>query len=223
MENRLKEATQGVIQKLNECNIRTIMATGDNTLTAISVGRECNILNKNHEVFFCEVQDGVLVWNSSTVLEDEDTRQSVVSQRANSISEENSVFVKDSRFDVPWDNKKIECGVALNGSTLAFLIKNKETYGVVLYKILFKAQVYARMSPDDKAALVELLQDTMQIQVGMCGDGANDCGALKQADAGISLSEAEASIAAPFTSKVQDISCVITLIREGRAALVTTF
>lgn len=79
------------------------------------------------------------------------------------------------------------------------------------------------MSPDDKADLIELLQEHMKIQVGMCGDGANDCGALKQADAGISLSEQEASIAAPFTSKVEDISCVITLIREGRAALVTTF
>lgn len=57
----------------------------------------------------------------------------------------------------------------------------------------------------------------------MCGDGANDCGALKAADAGISLSEAEASIAAPFTSKIQDISAVVTLLREGRAALTTTF
>ena len=57
----------------------------------------------------------------------------------------------------------------------------------------------------------------------MCGDGANDCGALKTADVGISLSEAEASIAAPFTSKVQNISCVIKLFREGRASLVTSF
>ena len=58
------------------------------------------------------------------------------------------------------------------------------------------------MSPDDKAILVDNLKDAFKTQIGMCGDGANDCGALKQADAGISLSEAEASIAAPFTSKI---------------------
>jgi cation-transporting ATPase 13A3/4/5 len=57
----------------------------------------------------------------------------------------------------------------------------------------------------------------------MCGDGANDCGALKIADAGISLSEAEASIAAPFTSQVFDIRCVIEMLREGRCSLTTTF
>lgn len=35
------------------------------------------------------------------------------------------------------------------------------------------------MSPDDKAALVEALQVYFKTEVGMCGDGANDCGALK--------------------------------------------
>ena len=55
--------------------------------------------------------------------------------------------------------------------------------------------------------------------VAMCGDGANDCGALRTAHAGISLSEAEASVASPFTSKEPNISCVPEVIREGNICL----
>jgi magnesium-transporting ATPase (P-type) len=47
--------------------------------------------------------------------------------------------------------------------------------------------------------------------------------ALKAAHIGISLSEAESSVAAPFTSRVANITCVLKLIQEGRCALVTSF
>lgn len=57
----------------------------------------------------------------------------------------------------------------------------------------------------------------------MVGDGANDCGALKAAHTGISLSDTESSVASPFTSRETNISCVTDVIREGRAALVTSF
>jgi len=40
---------------------------------------------------------------------------------------------------------------------------------------------------------------------------------------GVSLSEADASIAAPFTYAKPDISCIPTLMKEGRASLVTSF
>lgn len=79
------------------------------------------------------------------------------------------------------------------------------------------------MAPEDKELLILSLQEVLDEQIGMCGDGANDCGALKTADVGISLSEAEASIAAPFTSQIQNITCCVTLLREGRAAMTTSF
>lgn len=47
--------------------------------------------------------------------------------------------------------------------------------------------------------------------------------ALKAAHIGVSLSEAEASVAAPFTSREVNITCVLRLIREGRCALTTSF
>lgn len=70
-ENKLKEATQGTIQKLNECNIRTIMATGDNTLTAISVAKHCNILRESQTVYYGDVQNDQLVWNKAETLNDD--------------------------------------------------------------------------------------------------------------------------------------------------------
>jgi cation-transporting ATPase 13A2 len=52
----LKPATTGVIEILNNANVRTVMATGDNVLTAISVGRECSIIDPETEVFLGDLK-----------------------------------------------------------------------------------------------------------------------------------------------------------------------
>ena len=61
------------------------------------------------------------------------------------------------------------------------------------------------MAPDDKALLIMSLKKLNGQKVGMCGEGANDCAALRAADVGISLSQEESSVAAPFTSNIPNI------------------
>ena len=118
--------------------------------------------------------------------------------------------------------------VALTGKAFNYMankMKDEENKAIKsMYKAVIKhSKIFARMSPDDKAQLIIELQQNTQFMVGMCGDGANDCKALKTADVGLSLSEAEASIAAPFTSKITNISPMITLLKEGRCSLATSF
>lgn len=217
-ENKLKEATTGVIEELNNANIRQVMCTGDNILTAISVARECNLIDRSAHCFIPHFMEGEyqdpkarLVWKSidNPLFElDQDTLLPLPPPA-------------ESDASLPYDVANIRnYSIAASGDVFRWIIEfgNQE----VLKRMLVRGQVFARMSPDEKHELVERLQ-SIEYCCGFCGDGANDCGALKAADVGISLSEAEASVAAPFTSRIFDISCVPEVIREGRAALVTSF
>ena len=217
-ENKLKEITTDVIEELNDASIRCVMCTGDNILTAISVARECNLIDRNTHCFVPHFLEGDKL----------DPRAQLMWE-----SVDNSIYQLDEHtllpsplpasvdVSAPYDTLNLaDYSLAVSGDVFRWIVDfgSKE----VLQRMLVKGQVFARMSPDEKHELVEKLQ-SIDYCCGFCGDGANDCGALKAADVGISLSEAEASVAAPFTSHVFDISCVPKLIREGRAALVTSF
>ncbi|EAR98781.2 E1-E2 ATPase family protein (macronuclear) [Tetrahymena thermophila SB210] len=350
MENKLKPITTSIIEELQEANIRTIMVTGDNALTAISVGRQCKILDEKKRVYFgdlsddptqkdkiiwkdfengqkqlkednlepengvieykehqiLEIQEEKLIIQKAQQLESVDRRISLMQQnqmnkskkrnqtqlvvqsskiyrqRAKTqmsqqnnqqalteqeelksqpnikqqnqqsiiiqySSDSNQIYNSDKQNQssglqeqqeiaalnddiqdlVPWNNSEESYTLAITGRAFSAIInqsnQNNEK-AQLLRTMLLKTQIFARMRPEEKAQLLQQLQELpWKPTCGMCGDGANDCGALKTADMGISLSDAEASIAAPFTSKTQDISCVVQLLKEGRAALVTSF
>ncbi|KAH9514185.1 hypothetical protein Btru_030489 [Bulinus truncatus] len=209
MENRLKPQSAPVINELNEADIRTIMVTGDNMLTALSVARECQMVDRTDRIILVQAYPPVTGQSEVTL-------DFVYADDSNAKVEE--VFaMQDQRIEIDEDNQRFH--FALTGKTWAVI---RQHCPDILNKIVVKGTVYARMGPDQKGQLVEVLQN-IGYYVGMCGDGANDCGALKTAHMGISLSEAEASVASPFTSKTPTIECVPNVIKEGRAALVTSF
>lgn len=314
VQNKLKEETLPTLETLRSCNLKSLMATGDNILTAIAVARECKIINTHHKVYSCILTSKinnklVLEWeliNSPSdafdkhekrlVIEDTENhifhnrhlinknisdKQSnsnirkggtISSRHGDAITEKyhnffeaqelkninndsindlingpemgisinnatslESIDIEIELESIPFENSLLDDSIAIvtNGNTLEkllnlhnqYLESNKENlmiYYETLRLILQKGRVFARMSPDHKTMLVEALQ-AEKFCVAMCGDGANDCGALKASNVGISLSSEEASIAAPFCSLNSNINCLITLLLECKASLVTSF
>uniref|UniRef100_A0A3P8W4L4 Polyamine-transporting ATPase 13A3 n=1 Tax=Cynoglossus semilaevis TaxID=244447 RepID=A0A3P8W4L4_CYNSE len=212
MQNKLKAETPGVLQNLRHANIRTVMVTGDKLLTAISVARDCGMIPPQDTVIIADAlpphdgQAAKITWRYA----DQPSRISHLEQV--------NISLEDVCHE---DQPKAQelYHFAMNGKSFAVIA---EHFPDMLQKLVLHGTVFARMAPDQKTQLIEALQG-VDYFVGMCGDGANDCGALKRAHAGISLSELEASVASPFTSRTPNISCVPSLIREGRAALITSF
>ncbi|CAN7983056.1 unnamed protein product [Ixodes hexagonus] len=224
LQNKLKPESAPTIATLEGASIKTIMATGksnmifplalqyhrrDNLLTAVAVAHDCGMI---------EESDAVIEMDAQT-------------------TQYGDMKVSYSYIKLPGLSEKLPLGHGASGDVaVPFLSESKYHLAVdgrtfhlirahdnaLFKKLAHKGKVYARMLPEQKLQLIEALQEIGH-QVGMCGDGANDCGALKAAHAGVSLSVAEASVASPFTAQKQNIKCMPDVIREGRATLAATF
>ena len=94
--------------------------------------------------------------------------------------------------------------------------------------ILLRTKIFARTNPDQKTQIVKELMNVMSCSdnndfVAFCGDGANDSSALKTAHVGLSLSQTEASIAAPFSVSKPELWSLIELLKEGKCSLSTAY
>ncbi|XP_024410041.2 polyamine-transporting ATPase 13A2 isoform X3 [Desmodus rotundus] len=208
MRNLLKPQTTPVIQALRRTRIRTVMVTGDNLQTAVTVAQSCSMVGPQERLVILRATPPEQGQPASLELLPVESSAAV-----NGAREPDQV----SSYAVEPDPRSSH--LALSGSTFGVLMKH---FPKLLPKVLVQGTIFARMAPEQKTELVCELQK-LQYCVGMCGDGANDCGALKAADVGISLSQAEASVVSPFTSSVASIECVPMVIREGRCSLDMSF
>ncbi|XP_078522757.1 putative cation-transporting ATPase 13A4 [Lissotriton helveticus] len=210
MENQLKPETEPVLEELLEVRIRLVMVTGDNLQTALTVGKRSGMIT--------ESSTGILVTASGP------EGSSPASITLREVDDKKSKMDGVNKNNAFWETfisseEKFRYYFAMDGKTYQVILQH---FYRLLPKFLLNGVIFARMSPRQKASLVDELIK-LDYYVGMCGDGANDCGALKTAHVGISLSEQEASMASPFTSRTPNIKCVSEVIKEGRCALVTSF
>eukprot|EP00978_Attheya_sp_CCMP212_P018182 scaffold49450_cov41-Attheya_sp.AAC.1 len=197
---RVRKDTRDVLRRLKEGGLTVAMVTGDALLTAAHVAKEVDICDpttpsdplelgieeKNEELkAFLEQKMGkkqsktkktAKQYKSILILEQENDGKSMYWQN---YDDESRMF-DFVAAKVPELAKDYD--LATTGKCLAAAFE----YDDGTKKILAHFKIFARMTPDAKETVIECLH-SVGIMCLMCGDGANDVGALKQADVGVAL------------------------------------
>nr|XP_025884235.1 phospholipid-transporting ATPase 2 isoform X2 [Solanum lycopersicum] len=164
IEDRLQDAVPETIETLRKAGINFWMLTGDKQNTAIQIARSCNFVSP-------EPKGQLLLINGRT--EDEvgqSLERVLLTMRITNAEPKDVAFVVD-------------------GWALEIVLKHYRKAFTEL-AILSRTAICCRVTPSQKAQLVELLK-SCEYRTLAIGDGGNDVRMIQQADIGVGISGRE--------------------------------
>ncbi|XP_047267844.1 phospholipid-transporting ATPase 2 isoform X3 [Capsicum annuum] len=164
IEDRLQDAVPETIETLRKAGINFWMLTGDKQNTAIQIARSCNFVSP-------EPKGQLLLINGRT---DDEVGQSL--ERVLLTMRITNTELKDVAFVV-------------DGWALEIVLKHYRKAFTEL-AILSRTAICCRVTPSQKAQLVELLK-SCEYRTLAIGDGGNDVRMIQQADIGVGISGRE--------------------------------
>lgn len=197
---RVRKDTKRVLARLMEGGMSVAMVTGDALLTAAHVAKEVGICSGGSEGD--DSSDGFPGESEElkALLEKTSKSKRTSSKEQSKITEKSILILEQTeKGDMYWqsydDDSRVTNFVASEVPELstkydlATTGKNLSTaydYDEETKQVLGSIKIFARMTPDAKETVIECLHSVGALCL-MCGDGANDVGALKQADVGVAL------------------------------------
>ncbi|KAM3936525.1 phospholipid-transporting ATPase IK-like [Leptodactylus fuscus] len=183
IEDKLQDGVPETIQLLKDGNMKVWMLTGDKQETAVNIAFSCNLLSNDMEI----VEENDLRYLLETTEEtDLGTTDNLYSNKALVLTGE---FL--SSLIHPCEAQKMSVWKKL---LLAFRIKKGTDQDTDLRRkalvdmaCQYQSVICCRMTPKQKASIVEMVKNNKKVTTLAIGDGGNDVNMLKTAHIGVGI------------------------------------
>ncbi|WPK25219.1 hypothetical protein PUMCH_002525 [Australozyma saopauloensis] len=200
IEDRLQDGVPESISTLAQAGIKLWVLTGDKVETAINIGFSCNLLGNDMEL---------LVLKTDLLSEDRKTHSIDSGDSDVEIIDKLITGYLMRYFQMTGSIEELEeamkdhsapsegFGVVIDGDALKLALADPE----IQRKFLLlckqcKAVLCCRVSPAQKAAVVKMVKDTLDVMTLAIGDGSNDVAMIQTADIGVGIAGEEGRQAA---------------------------
>nr|XP_055135047.1 probable phospholipid-transporting ATPase IM isoform X2 [Symphalangus syndactylus] len=189
VEDKLQEGVIETVTSLSLANIKIWVLTGDKQETAINIGYACNMLTDDMNDVF------VIAGNNAVEVKEElrKAKQNLFGQNRN-FSNGHVVCEKKQQLELDSIVEETITGdyaLIINGHSLAHALESDVKNDLLELACMCKTVVCCRVTPLQKAQVVELVKKYRNAVTLAIGDGANDVSMIKSAHIGVGISGQE--------------------------------
>ncbi|XP_036068211.1 probable phospholipid-transporting ATPase IM isoform X3 [Oryzias melastigma] len=187
IEDKLQEGVPETISRLNLADIKIWVLTGDKQETAVNIAYSCNMLRDDTtEVFVVSGHTLMEVQQQLRRAKEHILSLSRVSDTGD--DEKNDMYGDDSVFE---EAIIAEYALVINGHSLAHALEPPLEVLFLDLACLCKSVICCRVTPMQKAQVVELVRRHKRAVTLAVGDGANDVSMIKTSHIGVGISGQE--------------------------------
>lgn len=179
IEDRLQDGVPEAIALLAQAGIKLWVLTGDKVETAINIGFSCNLLDNDMELLVLKVEDGDMAHAEAEL----DKNLAIFGKTGS--NEELKLAKTDHEPPAPTH------ALVIDGDTLRLVLDDKLKQKFLLLCKECKSVLCCRVSPAQKAAVVAMVKNGLDVITLAIGDGANDVAMIQQAHVGVGIAGEE--------------------------------
>ena len=192
IEDRLQDGVPDTIELLGNAGIKLWVLTGDKVETAINIGFSCNLLNNEMDLIHLKVNEDETGETSDEEFLRMSEQQLDENLRLFNMTGSDEELIEAKKSHEPPGPTH---GLVIDGFTLRWVLGD-ETNLAMRQKFLLlckqcRSVLCCRVSPAQKAAVVEMVKNGLDVMTLSIGDGANDVAMIQEADVGVGIAGVE--------------------------------